>query len=136
MPTASVEDAICVKLKATGLVQAIVGTRVYPQLTTQEPTFPQVVYSKIGTETGAKLKSGTSDLKAHTIRVDCYAETEAGALTLGKAVRDLLTPEATPWRDLTVGVHGCFHADSAQDYTEDGLRFQSEIFTVWFKPVA
>lgn len=132
---ATVEAALTAKLKATTAVFTAVGGRIYPQLNTQEPEFPQIVYTKIGADTPVKL-GGNGGLKAWLVRVECYAETEVAAGALGKLVRDAITPDGTPWRDTGAGVFGCFHNDSAQDFTEDGVRFQTETFTIWFKPTS
>lgn len=129
---ASVEEAVTTKLKATAAVTALASTRVYPQLSTQEPTFPQLVVSKLGADGSANL-AGNRSLKSYTVRVECYAETELAAVALGKVVRAALGGQ-TPWQDKDNGVHGSFFVDSAGEFTEDGIRFQSETFNVVFRP--
>ena len=134
---ASVEEALRAKLVADTAVNAAVSGRVFPQLNTQEPEFPELVYTLLGAEPTAKLSNGSGSLKAHTVRVECYAATETAAIALGKLVREALTPaNGSPWRDLTAGVLGCFHVDSSQDFTEDGVRFHSETFSIWFRPTS
>lgn len=124
------------KLAATAAVTARVSARITPQLNTQEPAGERIVYQKIGAD-GQMNLSGNRKLKAHTVRVDCFAETEAAAVSLGLLVRNALAPESgAAWQDKTEGVHGCFFVDSAGDFTDDGERFQSETFTVWFKPTS
>ncbi len=132
---ASVEVAFAAKLKADTAVNTAVGGRVFPQFNTQEPEFPEIVYTLLGADGTTKLGGGSGSLKAYTIRAECYAATELAAVALGKLVRDALTPSSgNPWRDLTAGVLGCFHVDSGGDFTDDGVRFHSETFTVWFRP--
>ncbi len=134
MAAASPSIAIVAKLKATAAVTNVVGQRIYPQKGTQEPEFPMIVLTTIGGTGNRPLKNANRALKRYTVRIDCYAETELGAQTLGKLVRDAITPDSTPWQDDTNGVQGCFHADSVMDETEDGIRFQSETFDVWHTP--
>lgn len=135
MATANVETALVAKLKATAAVTAVVGSRIYPQLDTQEGSSPQIVYKKLGAEPTNKL-AGSGQLKAYTLQLDCYAETETAAAALGKLVRDALTPSAGAWRDTTVGVDGAFHLDSnADNDPNSGFRYHSETFLIWFKPV-
>lgn len=133
---ASVEAALTAKLKADSGVSAIVGARVFPQLDTQESAFPAVVYTKLGAE-GSRRLSGDSGLKAYTVQIDCYAETEAGAVALANAVTGALAPcDSDVWVDKAAGVHGAFQVDSASGFTEDGYRYQSVTFQIWFRPTS
>jgi hypothetical protein len=135
VPAASVGIALVAKLKATTAITNVVGQRIYPQLNTQEPEFPEIVYTILGSENTPTVKTGSSSLKRWVVRVDCYAATEIAASALGKLVRDALTPSSgTPWTDSGNGVAGCFHEDSTADYTEDGIRFQGETFGIWHRP--
>jgi hypothetical protein len=130
---ASVSIAVRAKLAATAAVTALVGARIYPQLNTQEPTFPQLVYTVLGAEGQSRL-NGASQLKRWTVRIDCYAETEIGANALAKVVREALAPDSTPWTDSTNGVQGAFWEDGVTEFTEDGIRVQGETFGVWHQP--
>lgn len=131
----SIEEAVCAKLKGAPAVNDAVGGRVFPQFNTQEPAFPQIVYAKLAAESPVKLK-GNGLLKRYTIRIDCYCETESEAAELGRAVRDAITPDGSPWTDPATGVQGGFHEDSTAEFTEDGIRFHSETFGVWFAPTS
>lgn len=134
MAAATPEIALVAKLKATAGITAVTGQRIYTQLNTQEPTLPLVIVTKIGAEGMRRLSGASNALRSNVMRVDCYADTEVAAGALGKLVRDALCPDGTPWTDATNGVQGCFFSDSVGDATEDGLRFQSETFTVWHSP--
>jgi hypothetical protein len=131
MAAANAEIAVVAKLKAAN---TSAGTRVNPQLNTQEPTYPLILVSIIGTEGRARLSGSSSGLRNNTVRCECYAATEAAAKLLGKQVRDALTPDGTPWVDLTNGVQGAFFLDSSDEITEDGVRVQQETFAVWHTP--
>lgn len=134
MPYATVEEALYARMSANSALNTAVGGRIYPVLNTQEPTFPQVVYTKLGGSGGTRLSGGSNSLKRYVVRVDVFAATEAEADAVGKKVRDAITPDGSPWRDVTNGVQGAFHEDTTADFTEDGLRLQSETFGVWFVP--
>lgn len=134
MAAATVEVALVAKLKATPAVTNLVAGRIYPQLNTQEPTFPLIVYTILGSEGGQRLSGSSHALRKWTVQVDCYAATEAAAGALAKAVRDALAPDGSPWVSAADGVQGCFFVDSSEDFTEDGIRFQSETFDIWHKP--
>lgn len=131
MAAASPGIAVVTKLKATAAVTAVVSGRIFPQLNTQEPDSPQIVYTVLGAETPSTLAGANRALKRYTLRLDCFAETEVAAGALGKLVREALTPDGTPWTDSGDGVQGCFHQDTLTDFTEDGFRFQSETFDLW-----
>lgn len=131
MAAATPEIALTAKLKA-GATGA--GSDVFPQLNTQEPYFPLIVVTRLGADGGSRLNGSARALKSYTVRVDCYAETQLEAATLAKQVRDLLTPDGSPWNDATNGVQGCFFTDSVEEVTEDGIRVSQETYTVWHTP--
>lgn len=135
MAAATPGIAVCAKLKATTAVNTAVAGRVFPQLDTQEPGFPQIVYTVLGADAGKTLNRGGSRLKRYTVRIDCYAETELEAGALAKLVKDALAPETgAAWSDSASGVQGAFHEDTVTEFTEDGIRVQGETFGVWHEP--
>lgn len=131
MAAANAEIAVVAKLKAAS---TNAGTRVNPQLNTQEPTYPLILVSIVGVEGTARLSGSSSGLRKNVVRCDCYAATELAAKALGKQVRDALTPDGTPWTDSANGVQGAFFLDSSDEITEDGVRVQQETFSVWHTP--
>lgn len=135
MAAAAPGIAIVNKLSATAAVTAIVSTRITPQFTSQEPTFPALVYTVIGSETPNTLAGKNRALKRYTVQIDCFAATETATAALAKLVVEALAPDGTPWTSTTDGVQGCFHVDTEVNYMEDGSqRFQSETFTLWHTP--
>lgn len=133
---ATVEQACAAKLAASTAVTDVVGPRIYPAFNTQEPVFPEIVFTKLGGEAiSSTMGRGTGrGPKSFTVRFDCYAATEAESQALGKLVEDAITPGGVPWRDLAEGVQGAFFSDSSQEFTQDGVRFQAVTFTVIFSP--
>lgn len=135
MGAATAEIAVVAKLKG-GSTDA--GTRVYPQVNTQEPNLPFVTVTRQGTNTGNRLSGKRAALAAVTIEVACYAATQAGAVNLAKQVRDLLAPTGAPWVDPTNGVQGCFYQDGAEevvgDESKDTPRLVRETYLVYHTP--
>lgn len=131
MAAATPEIAIKAALAADSGVSAIT-TRIYPQEATQEPQLPCIVYQRQG-GTGRARLGGGSALKQYTIRLDCYATTEAGAGALANAVDAALDG----YRNLSDGVQSVFAADTDAEVIEGGAiegRLVSRSFTVWHSP--
>lgn len=135
MSAATPEIAVVAKIKG-GATTA--GSRVYPQVNTQEPVLPLVIVSRSGANGTARLNGSSAALKAYTVAVDCYATSQALAVALAAQVLALLAPDGTPWRDLANGVQGCFFEDSTEevmsDESKDTPRVQRLTFTVWHTP--
>ncbi|MES2208585.1 MAG: DUF3168 domain-containing protein [Chloroflexota bacterium] len=131
---ASVEQALVAKLKATAAVNDAVAGSVFTFNDSQDAGAPSVIITKLGAEGRATLNGGRA-LRKWSVQLDCYADTELEAEAIGALVRETLAPAgAAPWRDLDAGVHGAFFEDSTAGETEDGVRVQSETFSVWFQP--
>ena len=126
------EEPLVEKLKATAAVTALVGQRIWPRWSTQDPSSPLIVFRREGVEAPRRLDNG-GVLQRYTLRLECYAETEAQThAPLAAAWAALKT-----FRDATKGVMGVFWDDD--DTGEDdvsGLKFTSRILSVWFQPVA
>lgn len=137
MAAANVGIAVRAKLAATAGVTAVVSTRIYPQLPTQEFTLPCLVYSVLGSEAQPSLSRGAAALKRYSVKVDCYAATELAAQQLGKLVRDAITPSGSAWTDSANGVQGAFLDDSTTEYADLGgtvVPYSAETFGIWHQP--
>lgn len=131
MPYATSEEAVRTKLAAAAGVTALVAARIYPQMNTQEPVFPFVVFQR-GGQIGNNRLTGSSRLCRYAIRVDVFAETEAAGAAVGLAILAAMVPSGG-WVDKTNGVHGTFIDDSSADVTDDPLRVWSQTFGIWFQ---
>jgi hypothetical protein len=116
-------------VEATALI-ALVGSRVYPSKPTQDAALPHVVFWETGGD-GMKTLAGRSRLQTYDVRVECYAETEAGA----KAVLDEARALLDGWRDKSVGVLGCFASEDADQATlEDATEVSGQTFRLHYIP--
>lgn len=126
------EEPLVERLKADATLDGLVGGRVWPRWSVQDPDDPLIVCRRESAERSKRL-DGSSSLGKYTVRLECYAATEAAThapLAAAWAALD-------GWRDHAKGVQGVFHEDD--DTGEDdasGLKFTARILTVWFFPVA
>lgn len=81
--------AIYGKLSATTAVTAITSTRIYPDMATQDATYPFIVYSVTDTAP-TDIKDGVSSLDVVSVSVMMYAESYAVVLDLSEKVRAAL----------------------------------------------
>src|SRR5688500_44365 len=73
-------------------VRAIIGTRAYPLVLPQAPTYPAVRYQRSDTVRGPYrgMATGRAGYAKPRFQVDCYAATPASAQALADAVRSVL----------------------------------------------
>lgn len=133
MPTPqTMEQAIVLRLKTFNALNQLVGDRVYPQATTQDPVPPCVVLQRIGAES-ASLISTTPGLgtrpRKYLVRVDSMGRTEAEVNPVGTEVVNALHH----WKEQTKGIEGAFHVDSDVSVLDDTTRLVSHTFAVWFR---
>lgn len=74
----------------TGSPLTAAGTRVYPMLMPQNPTYPALTYQRIASAPVASL-DGMSNLDRVRMQVDCWALTYLAAKNLAAQVRAELT---------------------------------------------
>jgi hypothetical protein len=78
------EGAIRAAILASAPVTALVGTRVYPMMLPQAPTFPAIVYQRISTVPDMLVEGpGFAPIR---IQLSMWASTFDGARTLADAV--------------------------------------------------
>jgi|LakMenEpi03Aug12_release.lakeMendotaPanAssembly.Ray.scaffolds.fasta_scaffold1438389_2 hypothetical protein len=81
--------AIYGKLSATTAVTAITSTRIYPDMATQDATYPFIVYSVADTAP-TDIKDGVSPLDIVSVGLMIYADSYAVAIDLAEKVRTAL----------------------------------------------
>ena len=74
-------------------VSAIVGSRIYPAILPQTPTYPAITYQRVSS-TG---QNGTSDRKESRWQVNCWGATYSEAVSLAAAVKAF----AEEWHDVS-----------------------------------
>lgn len=80
-----IDQAVYSLLSTDAAIAALVGTRIYPIILPQTPTFPAITYTKVGA--GRYVQHGGSvGVIDTTIQIDCYDTTILGAKNLAAAV--------------------------------------------------
>ena len=132
MPTPTLpEEAFVTRLKGWAAFTAIVGQRLWPDVSNQDPTFPFTLYGRQGANRLQSL-TATKGLARYQITLDAFAATAAQQQAIVKAATDALDG----WSDPTLGVKGCFvePAESVeQDVAGDVYRSMSLVATLWFR---
>lgn len=83
------EIAIRELLLSDETIYSLIGVRVYPVVTPQNPSFPMVVYGLRNTERLSHI-AGSENIANKTIRIDAYAESYAAVKSVSEAVSRLL----------------------------------------------
>ena len=128
----ALNEAIRARLLAVTAVTDLVGTRVYPLLLPQDPTYPAIRYQQI---TGTRESAMGSDvgLVEATEQVDSYDSTYAGARVLAEAVRAALQR----FRGTVAGVviSDVFVLEGPLDLYEEAVKIYrvQQDFTVWHR---
>jgi hypothetical protein len=122
-------EAIALKLSNAAGVTALVGTRIYPDLPTQEPTWPYIVV--ILADGGAGIRvDGPTTTNNYTMRVMCFGKTNGEA----EQVRIAAVVPLNGIRDRTNNIEGCSPVgDASLDVNDDGTRASSQSFSLWFR---
>lgn len=115
--------AIYGKLSATTAVTAITSTRIYPDMATQDATYPFIVYSVADTAP-TDIKDGVSPLDVVSVSVMMYAESYAVALDLSEKVRAAL--------DRMTGIYDGVNVQSAKfnGQSSGNMHLDKHIFVV------
>lgn len=100
-------------------VTAIVGSRTYPMLLPQNPTYPAITYGRIS-NTGT---NGSTALKETRYQIDCWAATYAGTQTLAAAVKAALEEHTDT--DQTPGIKMSRVVNEIDDYDSDAEVYRT-----------
>lgn len=130
MPTASAEQAIYDRLIGHTALTDLIGTRLWPDESKQDPELPFVLYQRTNAVRVGTL-AGAGGLRLAEVAIDVFAVTAVESQTIGKLIEDRLDS----WRDSSVGVQGCFVEPGDSQETEWG-RTLSLVAKCWFSPVA
>lgn len=75
-------------------VTSLASTRIYPNWTPQDVTYPCIVYFSNGDEVANDL-AGESALAHHNYEIEVFAETYSAAQSLADAVKDAMLATST-----------------------------------------
>lgn len=84
-----IENYIFRHLSTSTAITGQVSQRIYPVIAPQNPTYPFIVYQRVGTSPDYTL-AGFTSLSNVTIQFDCYATDHAGIRALSSAVHTVM----------------------------------------------
>lgn len=111
MPT--INESLYTILTGNAALAALVGTRVYPVKLPQKVVYPAIVFTKLGGPR-AHSQDGSSGFVQGLFAFDCWADTNAVASAVEKALKDTLDG----YRDVHTG--GLINAAFANEAPEEG----------------
>ena len=120
-----VGKAIFSILTGNAPVEALIGTKIFPNVARVETEFPFVIYDVTG-ETPTDYKDSASSLDTTSVMVSCYAETYAGAADLAQKVRTALDRTSVTYNGVIVqsikydGYNDFFDLDSYDNSVTNG----------------
>lgn len=131
-----VEEFIYDRLKESGTVTNIVGTKIYPQLAPQNAALPYVTYQRIDTP---RLRSldGPVGLASPRVQIDCWSARYKEAKQLGEAIRKMLDGFKGSYGGEVV--QGVFLEDERDAFelpvhaNEVGSHRVSQDYTIWIE---
>ena len=128
MAITTVEEAIRAALIADNGVKAIT-TKVYPSVLPQTPTYPLILYFRIGGSSDVALGGATG--KSHTrFQIEAWAETYSAAKALAAAIRIALNCKTFTVDSIYIG---SIVIQSERDFYESdvGIYRVSIDFMIW-----
>lgn len=111
------------KLSATAAVTALVSTRIYPDIATQDATYPFIVYSNDATQP-TDVKDSASPLDVVTMSVMIYSNSYSQAQDIAAAVRTALDRMTGTIQGVTVQSCRFEGQNSAQ------MEFDKHVFVI------
>lgn len=127
---ASAEQAVYDRLRGDTALADLIGDRLWPDESPQDPEFPFVLYQRMSAEKVGTLAADTGLRKAE-IAIDVFGQSAVGQQAIGALIESRLDS----WKDEAVGVLGCFVTPGDSQETEFG-RTLSLVATCWFRPAA
>jgi len=116
-------QAIYTLLTGASAVSALVGTRVYPDMATQDAVYPFIVYSEEGADP-SDTKDGVSTLDVVGLQIVVFSNSYATAQTLAEAARVAL--------DRAGGIIGGVDIDSIRftGQNSNPMNFDKHVFII------
>lgn len=129
MPTLSAEQAVRDRIISDSAITAEIGSRVWPDVSSQEPTLPFVILERISSNITGNL-AGTGTLREVVMTLDIFGQSALSQQTIA----ELITSRLNNWQDLTIGVHACFVTPGDSQETDFGRTFTLNV-SCWFDAV-
>jgi len=119
----AVEIALASYLGAHPRLKSLVGTRIYPEVLPQAPTYPAIVYQRIST-TRLRALDGPVGLARPRIQLDCYGATYAEAKEIAANLR--LALDGKSFEQNFVRVQAAFLEDERDILETEGRDISDE----------
>lgn len=129
------EVALRARLLAVAGVSALVGTRVYPVILPQNPTFPAITYQRIGGRRESSF-AGPIGLAGPLYRLDCWGGAAGTGYAAAKGLANAVRLALDGWKGVVSGitVQACFLDGEPEDIFEDEVgvhRVAMEVRMWW-----
>lgn len=83
-----IDNAVFSRLSNDGAINALIGTRIYPQMAKEDATYPLILYHQISSgQADARCMAGVADHFRTLVQIDIYGPSKSGINTIAKAVR-------------------------------------------------
>lgn len=132
----TIEEAIQGLIVADVTVQALVGTRVYPDQAPESSAYPRIVYQQAERQPVMTMQGPVASNK-YTLDLEINARTKSSAKAVAKAVRDLLLGyRGSPSGVRVMGIFGETESDDhdiPQHGDERGIFSVSMTLSLWFR---
>lgn len=115
-----IERGIYSLLTGDAGVAALLGTRVYPEVLPQNPSYPAITYQVVSGGSEYEME-GPANQASPRVQIDCYAESAEGAIALKGAVMAALSGYRGSVGSPPVAIQGAFRRSEGSGF-EDGLR--------------
>ena len=126
-----IEEGLRTLLLADSAISALIGTRMHGVILPQKPTMPAIVMTDI-TAKDEYDTEGATDLSWGRFQFDSWAETLAGARTLGKAVKNKLSGFSGTAGSETIS--GAFINNKQDLYDPETKNHRMSMdFIIWYK---
>lgn len=97
-----IEDDLRTEVLADAGISALIGTRYYPGVLPQKPTYPAVV-AQVVSNVDEPTLDGVANIVRARVQINAWAETYASARSVVDSVRALLDGTTGTWSGTKVG---------------------------------
>jgi len=131
----SIETAFYSYTSTKPSISALVGTRIYPLLAPDTPTYPHITYTVFG-EGHHHAFNGAVGLVDLTMQVDVWAETVVSRTDIAEALRNALDGFSGDMGAELLNIRSCFLSDVSNFFDKDnaggGTYYRTSMdFLIW-----
>lgn len=131
----SIETAFFSYLTSKAAITSLVGTRIYPLLAPDTPTYPHITYTVFGEGHDHSLE-GATGLVDLTMQVDVWSKTPATRTLITEALRNALDGFSGDMGTENLSIRSCLLSDRAHFFDRDdeggGIFYRTSMdFSIW-----